>query len=202
MGSCPIISSCNSPTENISQFIDYWLQPHTRQLPSFLKDTTQFIQEIKTLQIPPGFLLVTIDVKSLYTNIPHDEDIKACKEAFIELEKTNTQQPLLKSLQICWKLFSKNNIFEFNGQCCKQLYGTVMGTKLAPAYANTFMGHIENNFLKTQPHLPIYYRRFIDDIFIVWPHLLSELNTFMTDMNQIHPSMQFTFEFDAKKSHS
>ena len=27
MGIRPIVSSCESPTENISQFVDYWLQP-------------------------------------------------------------------------------------------------------------------------------------------------------------------------------
>lgn len=52
MGIRPIVSSCLSPTENISQFIDYWLQPHIKQLLSYLKDTTQFIQEVETLHIP------------------------------------------------------------------------------------------------------------------------------------------------------
>lgn len=52
MGIRPIVSSCESPTENISQFIDYWLQPHTRLLPSFLKDTNQFIQEVENYMYP------------------------------------------------------------------------------------------------------------------------------------------------------
>jgi len=41
MGIRPIVSSCNSITENISEFVDIWLQPLMRDLPSFIKDSIQ-----------------------------------------------------------------------------------------------------------------------------------------------------------------
>ena len=41
MGIRAIVSSCNSITENISEFVDIWLQPLMRDLPSFIKDTIQ-----------------------------------------------------------------------------------------------------------------------------------------------------------------
>ena len=88
---------------------------------------------MEKLVIPPNSLLATIDVKSLYTNIPHDEGIKACSQAFIKLEKSNPQQPPAEILVNLLEIVLKNNTFEFNNQCFKQLYGTAMGTKLAPA---------------------------------------------------------------------
>ena len=194
MGIRPIVSSCNSPTENISQFIDYWLQPHTKLLPSYLKDTTQFVQEIESFDIPNNSILVTVDVKSLYTNIPHYEGILACKRAFITLETLNQQQPPAEILTALLEIVLKNNTFEFNNLYFKQIHGTAMGTKLAPAYANTFMGDLENNFLKTQHFKPIYYRRFIDDIFMIWPHPIEELKHFIDRMNNIHHSIKFTYE--------
>jgi len=48
MGIRPIVSSCNSITENISEFVDICLQPLMRDLPSFIKDTTEFIRLIET----------------------------------------------------------------------------------------------------------------------------------------------------------
>ena len=42
----PIVSACNSYTENISKYIDYILQPYMKSLPSFVKDTTDFINKI------------------------------------------------------------------------------------------------------------------------------------------------------------
>ena len=38
MGIRPIVSSCESPTENISQYVDFWLQPLMKAIPSFLKE--------------------------------------------------------------------------------------------------------------------------------------------------------------------
>ena len=38
-----------------------------RNLPSYLKDNSQLINELKELSIDPNILLVTIDVKSLNT---------------------------------------------------------------------------------------------------------------------------------------
>ena len=48
MGIRPIVSSCNSITEPISQFVDRWLQPHVKTLPSYLKDSTEFLKLIET----------------------------------------------------------------------------------------------------------------------------------------------------------
>ena len=73
----PIISSCNSITENISKFIDTWLQPpYVQTLPSFLKDTTDFINLLETTALPEDCILASIDVTSLYTNIPHEDGIE------------------------------------------------------------------------------------------------------------------------------
>ena len=75
MGIRPIVSLCESATENISHFLDYWLQPIMKSLPSYIKDTSQLINELKELKVDPHSFLVTIDVKSLYTCIPHSEGI-------------------------------------------------------------------------------------------------------------------------------
>ena len=73
MGIRPIVSSVNSITENISQFVDIWLQPIMKSLPSFIKDTTDFINLIEITPINKECVLASIDVSSLYTNIPHSE---------------------------------------------------------------------------------------------------------------------------------
>ena len=53
MGIRPIVSSCESITEKISQFVDKWLQPYVKNLPSYVKDTTEFINLIeRTMQTP------------------------------------------------------------------------------------------------------------------------------------------------------
>ena len=78
----PIVSSCGSPTEVISHFVYYHLRPWVEQVPSYIKDTTDLLGKLQDLtNSSPDVILVTLDVKSLYTNIPQTEGIEACKSA-------------------------------------------------------------------------------------------------------------------------
>ena len=70
----PIVSSNSHTTERISQFVDHHLTPLVQTTQSLIKDTTpHFLNKLEQLgQLPPNALLVTLDVSSLYTNIPHN----------------------------------------------------------------------------------------------------------------------------------
>jgi len=39
----PIVSCINCATENLSKFLDTYLQPIMKELPAYIKDTTQFL---------------------------------------------------------------------------------------------------------------------------------------------------------------
>ena len=50
-------------------------------IPSYIKDTTEFINKLAGAKtIPPDVLLVTMDVTSLYANIPHVGEPEACSK--------------------------------------------------------------------------------------------------------------------------
>ena len=46
------------------------------------------------------------------------------------------------------------NNFEFDNNYYIQLYGTAMGTPMAPAYANVFLGDLERKLLAQSPLKP------------------------------------------------
>ena len=190
----PIVSTVNSATANLAEFLDHYLQPIMKQLPAYLKDTTQFLCEIAHIPIHRDTWLVTVDVKSLYTNIPNEEGIQACYEAWLTQETTDPQHPPAETLRQLLELVLKLNVFEFDNKHYLQIFGTAMGSKLAPAYANTFMGKLEKTILDNSPLKPSYYRRFIDDIFLIWPHSKEELDRFLNHMNNANQSIQFTSE--------
>ena len=64
----------------------------------------------------------------------------------------------------------ENNYFEFEDKLYKQIHGKSMGTKVAPVYANLFLGKFEEeNILNTNDSKNIiFYKRFLDDIFLLW----------------------------------
>ena len=62
-----IVSSCGSPTEGILHFIDYHLAPLVKEIPTYIKDTTDFLYKLQKIkQLPPQTLLVTL-MFDLYT---------------------------------------------------------------------------------------------------------------------------------------
>ena len=72
----PIISGCDGPTERISSFVDTLLQRIAQKQQSFIKDTTDFITFIEKIKLGKDTILVSMDVCSLYTNIPQEEGTK------------------------------------------------------------------------------------------------------------------------------
>ncbi len=71
----PIVSGCGGPTENLSHFMDHFLKPLVVKKNSYLKDSMQLIRTLEETVLPEDIILMTIDVKALYTNIPHAEGI-------------------------------------------------------------------------------------------------------------------------------
>ena len=50
-------------------------------IPSYINDATEFISKHACAEtIPPDVLLVTMDVTSLYVNIPHVDGVDACSK--------------------------------------------------------------------------------------------------------------------------
>nr|XP_022316718.1 uncharacterized protein LOC111120285 [Crassostrea virginica] len=187
----PIVSAIGHPTEKISEYIDLHLRPHVEKLPSYLKDTTDYINKTPSTDLPDHTLLVTMDVTSLYTNIPHDEGIEACREVW---DRRSIQVPSTESLTKLLEHVLKCNNFMFNGEHYLQINGTAMGTKMAPSYANIFMGRLERNLLLKAPFRPLSWLRFIDDIEMKWVECRDRLEEFISFANSFHQSIKFTVE--------
>ena len=80
-----------------------------KALSSYLIDTTHLINELNDLIIEPHTLLVMVDVKSLYTCIPHNEGILACAEFLELLKESNPNQPDTTKLINLLEIVLKNN---------------------------------------------------------------------------------------------
>ena len=196
----PIISANGCPTEKISQFVDHFLNPSNKLLRSFVKDTTHFLKLLNDLgELPMNCILATMDVSSLYTNIPNDEGLAAAMHTLERHRNTPNIKPknltLVKLLEL---VLTKNN-FQFNGVNFLQVGGTAMGTKVAPSYAVNYMGAFENKHVYTYRLQPLLYLRYIDDIFMVWQHGEPELQNFFEHMNTCSENIKFTTEHSTEE---
>ena len=187
----PIINSVGSLTETISALVDEILRKYSKLAKSYIKDTSHFLQEIQNIEIHPGDIIATVDVTALYTNIPHEDGIQKVKEF---LKKHDAPQAELTLVETLLEHILKKNYFEFNNEFYLQISGTEMGTRCAPNYAIIFMAELEEEFLTTLTLQPRIWKRFIDDVFIIWNHGEKELESLLTKLNQFHPTIKFTEE--------
>ena len=136
-------------------------------------------------------LLCTLDITSLYTNIPHNEGIQSIKELLAIHRHTNTL-PHNSYITELLEVVLTNSYYDCNGKHYHQVSGTAMGTKLAPSYANLFMTDFEENHVYTYHLQPKLWKRFIDDIFLIWPHSINSLLELIIHLNTIHSTIKFT----------
>ena len=124
----PVISSVYCHTTKIQQYVNHHLQPHVQphDLESYVKDSTNFIREVSTIdKIPQRIFLVIMNVRSLNTNIPRKKGIKAVETT---LKPKNRQT---KVIIIFLKLIITLNNFIFNNTNFLQIKGCTIGTKYA-----------------------------------------------------------------------
>ena len=115
--------------------------------------------------------------------------------------RPNARTPLNDSLiKLLTLVLSKNN-FDFNEKHYLQTGGTAMGTRVAPSYANTFMGLFEDQYVYTYTPEPKVWKRFIDDIFVIWTHGIDSLNQFIHHLNNCLPSIKFEADLSTTEIH-
>ena len=194
----PLVSSIHSPTSKISEYVDFHLQPYTKTIKSHLKDTKHFLTELDkvTASTSKDSYLVTLDVRSLYTNIPNEEGINV----ITNLLRRSQSKVTTVITAFLWLILTLNN-FIFNGNNYLQILGVAMGTKCAVIYANLFMSHFEETHIYEliRGFCP-FYKRFIDDIFLLWNGSLDELNKIIEDLNTLHPTIKFNAKYSQPQS--
>ena len=197
----PVVSSLNCHIANISKYVDYHLQPIVNEIPSYVKDTQDFLKKLEKLKdIPQESLLVTLDVKSLYTNIPNNEGIKAIKGSY---EKCKEKTVSAKVIIALFSLILTLNNFAFNCTHYLQTMSCAMGTISAPSYENIFLANFEAKHI--YPHIKemaLLYLRYIDDIFMTWKGPKLDLITFIKELMKNAKLSNLTFKFYQEKLHS
>ena len=185
----PIISDCSSESYKIAEYLDKILQPISNQHGSYVKDTNDFLNKVRDLEVPAHSHLITLDIESLYTNIQTKDGLEAVEKMF---ERHPQGRRSDKEVLELLRLSLECNDFEFNNQWYLQVSGTAMGKKFAPAYANIMMAIFEEEVLERSVKKPLAYYRFLDDIFIIWQHSLEEFRDFFHLLNNYKPSIKFT----------
>ena len=196
----PIVSGIDSVTSRIGKYIDHYLQPLVKLVPSYLKDTGDTIRLLEKIRHQGDILLVTADVAALYTCIPHHLGLAAV-ETFLT---RNSLLPILQRNFIMELLVfaTKHNYFWFQGVFYSQIRGVAMGAKYAPSLANLFMAQWEEDvvYALRRPEL-LLWARYIDDVLFLWKGDMESLDAFMIQWNDNDRGIVLSYEASPTSIH-
>ena len=151
----PIVSGIGTLTEYVSAFVGRELQPLLANIPSHIRDTTDFFIEASRFDnLPDNTILVTLDVTTQYCSIPHNDGIGACKKY---LDRRTLLSTSCEDICQLINFLLEITVLSINGEYFLQVCGTAMGTRMAPCYAIIFMAELEENFLSGYPYKPLAY---------------------------------------------
>jgi hypothetical protein len=163
-----------------------------RSISSYVRDSDSLIKDLKSVHASETDRLFTFDVDAMYTSIPCEEALQAVRW-FLRREDHHLYGPIISGLQIVLE----NTFFTFGESCWRQLRGLAMGTPVAPIVAILYLGYYEENYLLPtfRPSLS-FYRRYLDDVLIIWrPSLTGDdaLTSFQLALQSV-PGLRWTFE--------
>ena len=199
----PIVAGPMCPTRPLSALIDILLKPFVTHLNSYIRDNLDFLKQCSRVN-SENTILVTFDVTSLYTNIPHDYGLQAIAY-WIELYPGRLNLRFSKDFVLeGTKIILENNNCFFNNKYYNQIKGMAMGTIFAPTYATLTMGYLEIKFYQicelkwgkdTRDFIYKNLSRFLDDCETLLDTTKVKPEELLETVNSIHQHIQFTMEY-------
>ncbi|XP_064111382.1 uncharacterized protein LOC135218865 [Macrobrachium nipponense] len=159
----PIISQIPAPMYLLAKKLNTILTPYIPDTYS-LKSSAEFLEALRVT--PTGGCIASMDVESLFTNVPVDETIQMILDKVYrdpDIPPLNIPEHALRALlEISTK---KAPFSDHRGRMYTQIYGVAMGSPLRVLFANVYMCTVEERVFQNSGK-PRMHVRYINDTFV------------------------------------
>ena len=189
----PILSAIGTPTYKLAKFLVPKLSPLTSNEYT-VSSSFSFAEEIR--EQDSNLFMASLDVDSLFTNIPLEETIDICVDGLFQ-ENDVIDKMTKEDFRSLLESAAQESCFTFDNILYRQIDGVAMGSPLGPCFANAFLCYHEKSWLDNCPSefKPVYYRRYVDDIFVLFSSP-DHLPQFQEYLNKQHRNINFTSEVE------
>jgi len=193
----PIISSINAPNSKLALLLKEILtNAYNTDNEYYVKDSFQFAGFMNEKQLPPNFVVLSLDVVSLYSNIPYSLVTKSINKHW-ERIKLYTALKLNTFIELLMFIF-ESTYFKFNNTYYKQILGTPMGATLSPILSQYVMDDLLEDCLPKLTFKPPFLKKFVDDLITAVPS--DKTNEILQVFNSYNRHIQFTIEHETNMS--
>ena len=189
----PISSSVNVPCYALSKHIGSILQ-NIVSTDHNIKNSIELKERLNNITLNDDEILISLDVISLFTNIPIYLAIKNIMDKWDDI-KHNTDINKSKFLQILNFCLRDNNYFNYENDIYIQTFGMPMGNPLSPTIANIILDKLLDECilqLKENDITIKFMVKYVDDIFAIVNKTDTEI--ILETFNTYHNKLQFTIE--------
>lgn len=187
----PVVSSIGSATYKLSKFISNILTKSFTSKYS-VKNSREFVAILKNTNIPNDYVMISLDVISLFPSMLLSLVLNAIKKRWSQIEKfTNISKDLF--LKII-KFIITSSYCKVNGKFYKQRVGAAMGDPLSPILVELGMEDLTDCSIMELGFDVALCIKYVDDFFMMVPR--EEVENVLTVFNRYNSNIQFTMEVE------
>ena len=131
---------------------------------------------------------MSFDVKNLFTQVPVEAAFTVVKDMLYKdptvSDRTSIPVPQLVELT---SLCLRSTYFQLGEKFYEQTDGAAMCSPLSPVIVNLYLESLEETAIRSAPFKPKLWVRYVDDMFVIWPHGPDRLRSFHQHLNKQHP---------------
>ncbi|CAL8129102.1 unnamed protein product [Orchesella dallaii] len=190
----PVVDYRRTPFYKLSKYATSIINTCGRDNKYSVKNSAEFVNKIKQLELPDDYKLVSFDVKSLFTSIPVQDALGIIREDLQQdLRWKSSFKGTLDELMMILDLCLNTSFFVFRSCYYLQKSGCPMGSPLSPIIAEFYMRRLEMTIV---PHIEdiSFWARFVDDILAI---IKEGMEIVIRDiLESFHPAIKFTHELE------
>jgi len=191
-----IVSSIGTALCPLGTFLHEIISKSIPTSDSHTHNSFDLYKSLSNLKIPESHMLISLDVVSLFTNVPLSLAIDGVSKRWSHISK-NTKLPQKEFLEAV-EFVLTSTFFTFNNLVYRQTFGTPMGSPLSPIIADIVMQDCENYTLNALKADLIFYVRYVDDIALAAP--TDMIDIILGKFNDYHDRLKFTIEYESSRS--